>query len=60
MTTVFSQEYLGEKLTYTLGNRLSKQELQSCLASMEIVQPPVAKQFWQSAVLRWYLRHSCR
>ncbi|AHJ28352.1 ABC transporter transmembrane domain-containing protein [Nodularia spumigena CS-584] len=49
MTTVFSQEYLGEKLTYTLGNRLSKQELQSCLASMEIVQPPVAKQFWQSA-----------
>ncbi|MBE9199038.1 MULTISPECIES: peptidase domain-containing ABC transporter [unclassified Nodularia (in: cyanobacteria)] len=49
MTTVFSHQYLGEKLTYTLGETLLKQELQSCLASMELVEPPVAKQFWQSA-----------
>ena len=49
MTTVFSPQHLGEKLTATLGQTLLKQELQSCLASIELVEPPVAKQFWQSA-----------
>ncbi|TVP63063.1 MAG: ATP-binding cassette domain-containing protein [Nodularia sp. (in: Bacteria)] len=49
MTTVFSQQHLGAKLTYALGETLLKPELQSCLASMELVEPPVAKQFWQSA-----------
>ncbi|GAX34009.1 peptidase domain-containing ABC transporter [Nodularia sp. NIES-3585] len=52
MTTVFSQQHLGEKLTYILGETLLKQELQSCLASMELVEPPVTKQFWQSAEMK--------
>ncbi|MBE9051365.1 peptidase domain-containing ABC transporter [Nostocales cyanobacterium LEGE 11386] len=49
MTTVFSQQHLSEKLVHTLGETLSTRELESCLASVEIVKPPVAKQFWQSA-----------
>jgi HlyB family type I secretion system ABC transporter len=48
MSTVLSQQDIGEKLTEMLGETLTKKELQSCLASMEIVEPPVAKQFWQS------------
>ncbi|MDH6058502.1 peptidase domain-containing ABC transporter [Umezakia ovalisporum] len=49
MTTVFSQQYLSEKITHTLGEKLTKQELNRCLASVKLLQPPVAKQFWQSA-----------
>ncbi|WP_414549672.1 peptidase domain-containing ABC transporter [Anabaena sp. CCY 0017] len=52
MTTVFSPQHLGEKLNYALGETLLKPELQSCLASMELVEPPVAKQFWQSAEMK--------
>lgn len=49
MTTVFSPQHLGEKLTDTLGEKLTKSDLQNCLASMELIEPPVAQQFWQSA-----------
>ncbi|MEH2414194.1 peptidase domain-containing ABC transporter [Nostoc sp.] len=49
MPPVLSGEHLGEKLLYTLGAKLSEKELQNFLAEMEIVEPPVAKQFWQSA-----------
>ena len=52
MTTIFSPQHLGEKLTYTLGETLLKPELQSCLASMELVEPPITKQFWQSAEMK--------
>jgi HlyB family type I secretion system ABC transporter len=44
----FSQQQLGEKLTSILGT-LSPNDLESCLALVEIVEPPVAKEFWQSA-----------
>jgi len=52
MNRVFTQESLGEKISETLGKVLTKQELQTCLASMEFVSPPVARQFWQSAEMK--------
>ncbi|BAY09196.1 peptidase domain-containing ABC transporter [Calothrix sp. NIES-2098] len=48
MTSVFSQAQLGEQLGVVLGENLEERELQSCLAAMEIVEPPIAKQFWQA------------
>ena len=51
MTKVFSPEYIGEKLTEILGEKLSEKQLEICLASLEFVEPPVAKQFWQSAAM---------
>ncbi|OUL30832.1 ABC transporter ATP-binding protein [Nostoc sp. RF31YmG] len=48
MPSVFSQAQLGEQLTVVLGEKLEDRELQSCLAAMEIVEPPIAKQFWQA------------
>ncbi|MBN3909478.1 MAG: peptidase domain-containing ABC transporter [Nostoc sp. NMS1] len=49
MPSVLSEQHIGERLLYTLGAKLSEKELQNLLAAMEIVEPPVAKQFWQSA-----------
>lgn len=49
MPPVLSGQHVGERLLYTLGANLSEKELQNFLAEMEIVGPPVAKQFWQSA-----------
>ncbi|WP_375510655.1 peptidase domain-containing ABC transporter [uncultured Nostoc sp.] len=49
MPAVLSGEDVGERLLYTLGAKLSEKELQNLLAAMEIVEPPPAKQFWQSA-----------
>ncbi|MHC0061843.1 peptidase domain-containing ABC transporter [Nostoc sp. UIC 10890] len=49
MPPVLSEQNLDEKLLHTLGVKLSEKELQNFLAEMEIVEPPVAKQFWQSA-----------
>ncbi|WP_442948488.1 peptidase domain-containing ABC transporter [Nostoc sp.] len=49
MPPMLSGQDVGERLLYTLGTKLSEKELQNFLAEMEIVEPPVAKQFWQSA-----------
>ncbi|MBD0389911.1 MAG: cyclic nucleotide-binding domain-containing protein, partial [Nostoc sp. C3-bin3] len=49
MPAVLSGEHVGERLLYTLGAKLSEKEVQNLLAAMEIVEPPLAKQFWQSA-----------
>jgi len=51
MPSVFSQEWLGQQLIMTLGETLSETDLQNCMSSIEIVEPPVAKQFWQAADL---------
>ncbi|MEH1970149.1 peptidase domain-containing ABC transporter [Nostoc sp.] len=48
MPSAFSQQYLAEQLTQTLGESLSDGELDSCLKGLEIVEPSVAKQFWQA------------
>ncbi|MBE9035065.1 peptidase domain-containing ABC transporter [aff. Roholtiella sp. LEGE 12411] len=49
MPSVFSRQHLSERLLYVLGAALSEKELQDFITVMEIVEPPVAKQFWQSA-----------
>ncbi|MCC5639013.1 peptidase domain-containing ABC transporter [Nostoc sp. CHAB 5844] len=48
MPSGFSQEQLAQQITYTLGEMLSSQDMEKCLAEVEIVEPPVAKQFWQA------------
>lgn len=48
MLPVFSEHLLGERITRVLGESLSEQEMAGCLASVEIVEPPIAKQFWQT------------
>ncbi|AKG20242.1 peptidase domain-containing ABC transporter [Calothrix sp. 336/3] len=48
MPSIFSQEQLGQLLTNFLGEQLSDRELQNCLSKLEIIEPPVAKLFWQS------------
>lgn len=46
---MFSQVQLGEQIARILGETLEDREQQSCLNTVEIVEPPVAKQFWQAA-----------
>jgi ATP-binding cassette subfamily B protein len=48
MPSGFSQQYLAQQLTQILGESLSEQEIQKCIQSLEIVEPPIAKQFWQT------------
>lgn len=48
MQLIFSQTELSEQLAIVLGEKLADKELQSCLAAMEIVEPPIAKEFWQA------------
>jgi len=52
MPSAFSQQYLAEQLTQTLGESLSDGELDRCLRALEIVEPAVAKQFWQAATAK--------
>jgi HlyB family type I secretion system ABC transporter len=48
MPSAFSQQYLAEQLTQTLGESLSEEELDRCLRGLEFVEPSVAKQFWHA------------
>ncbi|KYC37680.1 ABC transporter ATP-binding protein [Scytonema hofmannii PCC 7110] len=48
MVSVFSEHLLGEQIANALGETLSEQEMARCLALVEIVEPPVARQFWQT------------
>ncbi|MUG93673.1 ATP-binding cassette domain-containing protein [Scytonema sp. UIC 10036] len=48
----FSQAQLGKQLTLVLGEELEDREVQSCLAAMEIVEPPIAKPFWQATAAK--------
>ncbi|QIR36477.1 ATP-binding cassette domain-containing protein [Tolypothrix sp. PCC 7910] len=52
MPSVFSQAQLGEQLAIVLGEQLEEQELQSCLAAIEIVEPPIAQLFWQATTAK--------
>jgi len=48
MSSAFSRQYLAEQLTRTLGEPLSDEQLQKCIRILEIIEPPVAKQFWEA------------
>ncbi|MEA5597859.1 peptidase domain-containing ABC transporter [Rivularia sp. UHCC 0363] len=47
MQNVLSQEQLCKNIIATLGESLSDQDIQSCLKGVEIIEPEVAKLFWQ-------------
>ncbi|UKP00360.1 peptidase domain-containing ABC transporter [Nostoc sp. UHCC 0870] len=49
MSSGFSQQYLAQQLTQTLGESLTENELAKCIQGLEIIEPPIAKQFWQAA-----------
>ncbi len=44
----FSTQQLREKLTQTLGQALSEQELSHCIKQIEIKEPSAGKPFWQT------------
>ncbi|MBW4509357.1 MAG: ATP-binding cassette domain-containing protein [Scytonematopsis contorta HA4267-MV1] len=46
---MFSQQHLRQYITQILGETLSDKSLNRCLAAIEILEPQVAKEFWQSA-----------
>lgn len=48
MLSTLSRQQLGEQLIYVLGQTIEPKDLEDCLAAVEIVEPPVAQQFWQS------------
>ncbi|WP_427157336.1 peptidase domain-containing ABC transporter [Aliinostoc sp. HNIBRCY26] len=48
MSSGFSQQYLAQQLTQTLGESLSEKEITDCIQRLEIIAPPIAKQFWQA------------
>ncbi|MDY6902668.1 MAG: peptidase domain-containing ABC transporter [Cyanobacteriota bacterium] len=48
MQNVISQEQLCEEIIATLGKNLTKEEIQSCLKGLEIIEPKVTKLFWQA------------
>lgn len=48
MQNVFSQEHLYKRITASLGESITQQEMQSCLKEVEIIEPPGAKLFWQA------------
>ena len=47
MQNVISQEQLCEENIATLGENLAKEEIQSCLKGLEIIEPQATKLFWQ-------------
>ncbi|WP_066379676.1 peptidase domain-containing ABC transporter [Anabaena sp. CA = ATCC 33047] len=49
MQTAFSKYQLSEDITSFFGEKLSESDLESCLTMVEVLDPPVAKQFWQLA-----------
>ncbi|MTJ08932.1 peptidase domain-containing ABC transporter [Anabaena sp. UHCC 0204] len=48
MRSAFSQEQLATHIKQTLGDSLSDQAVADCIQGLEIIEPPVAKQFWQA------------
>ncbi len=50
MPSGFSQPQLAEYLTPIFGESLSNTELEQCIRAIEFVEPPIAKQFWQSTI----------
>ncbi|WP_208346161.1 cysteine peptidase family C39 domain-containing protein, partial [Aetokthonos hydrillicola] len=48
MPSAFSQAALAQQLIATLGEKLPETELDKYTKAAEIIEPPVAKQFWDS------------
>jgi ATP-binding cassette subfamily B protein len=48
MITALSQEDIAAQISHILGQSLDQKDLENCLQKLEIIQPMVGKQFWQS------------
>ena len=48
MQNVFSEEQLCKRIITTLDESLTEQDIQGCLKKAEIIEPKVAKLFWQA------------
>ncbi|MEI6443013.1 MAG: ABC transporter transmembrane domain-containing protein [Nostocales cyanobacterium ELA583] len=52
MLSAFSQEQLATYIKQVLGDGLSDQAVADCIQALEIIEPPVAKQFWQAGTAK--------
>ncbi|MFM6351367.1 MAG: peptidase domain-containing ABC transporter [Dolichospermum sp.] len=52
MLSTFSQEQLATNIKEVLGDSLSNQAVVDCIKALEIIEPPVAKQFWQGTTAK--------
>jgi ATP-binding cassette, subfamily B, bacterial HlyB/CyaB len=52
MLSAFSQEQLVTHIKQVLGDGLSDQVVTDCIKGLEIIEPPVAKQFWQATTAK--------
>jgi ATP-binding cassette subfamily B protein len=52
MLSAFSQEQLVTQIRQVLGDGLSDQAVIDCTKALEIIEPPVAKQFWQATTAK--------
>jgi ATP-binding cassette, subfamily B, bacterial HlyB/CyaB len=48
MASEFSDQYLTDLISQVLGDNLLEREVRNCLAGVEILSPPVAREFWQT------------
>jgi len=52
MLSTFSQEQLATNIKQVLGDSLSNQAVADCIKALEIIEPPIAKQFWQGTTAK--------
>ncbi|MBD2663676.1 ABC transporter ATP-binding protein [Richelia sinica FACHB-800] len=52
MVSGFSQEHLTAQINHCFGELLSPAVLEDCLPALEVITPPIAKQFWQSTTAK--------
>jgi ATP-binding cassette, subfamily B, bacterial HlyB/CyaB len=52
MLSAFSQQQLATYIKQSLGDGLSDQAVADCIKALEIIEPPVAKQFWQATTAK--------
>ncbi|HLO84853.1 MAG TPA: peptidase domain-containing ABC transporter [Nostocaceae cyanobacterium] len=52
MTAEFCPQQLATLITQILGDSLSETELENCVNAVEIIEPPIAKQFWQATTAK--------
>jgi ATP-binding cassette subfamily B protein len=52
MLPAFSREQLATHIKQILGDELSDQAVTDCIKALEIIEPPIAKQFWQSTTAK--------
>ncbi|MDJ0796768.1 MAG: peptidase domain-containing ABC transporter [Calothrix sp. MO_167.B12] len=48
MVSVFSQDKLYRKISAFLGDSIAERDLQNCVQNTQVVEPPVAKLFWEA------------